>query len=171
MTTNDYPMISFSDEMASPDWKRHWDFLHSEASEEEDIWDMIYQSNCKNFQITWEADGGFGEDGRRIPFEWYEIELRAKSPTIEGKGFILVKTKMPSLRSHCLDMVEYWMTSEDSGDFLQNANRMLADAEDDYHNGLKVYELIDYNEDEGSNATELVDYVGRTCDIFKQEVA
>ena len=168
MTTNDYPMISFSDEMASPDWKKHWDFLHSEVSEEENIFDATYQSNCKNFQIYWKGDGGFG-DGGRIDFSWYEIQLVGKAPNIEGKGYILFEAKLPDMRAHCLEMVEYWMTSERENDFLVKANEMLTDAASFHQEG--EYELVDYSELVMSSATNIIDYVGRTSDVLKEEVA
>ena len=126
--------ISFSDEMASPNWDWHWDYLHSDEGDE-----CSYLSNCKNFKISWSDNGGYGQYDGRINFDWYEITLYGRSPNLEGKSFILFHSEMPALKGHSLDMVKHWMTSHESQDFLANAKAMLDDAEWDYHEGDKTY--------------------------------
>lgn len=136
--------ISFSDEMASPNWDWHWDYLHSDFGKYQTI-NGSYRSNCKSFEIYWCDTGDYGQYDGRIPFDWFEITLYGKSPTLEDKSFILFYAQMPSIRSHGLNMLKHWMTSQAPQDFIANAKEMLDDAEWDYHEGDKTYEQRGWN--------------------------
>ena len=164
MTTDNLPKISFSDEMTAPYWNKYWDFLYTEASEDEEYWGDIYQSNCKNFQIHWTAEVGFHEY-RWNDFQNYKIQVVGKARNVAGEAHVLFEAILPDNRAACLDIVKFWMTSEGEHDFLSNANAMVEIAEDEEHNSTRnELELVTYKEREKLAADIDVDVFLDYCD-------
>lgn len=157
---NDYPsMISFSDEMNAPEWNRYWAFLHDEKDSvyEWAVFEGKYQSNCKNFQIEWEGRSNFDREMGWVNFLWHSIRVVGKARHTEDKGYVLFESTLPDNRSACLDMVEFWMTSEQENDLLVNANAMLIAAEEGDH--TVDIKLVDYELSEDLAATDMIDYL------------